>query len=85
MKHTNTCDKCGKNFNSINGLKYHVKKDVCDEKKYSCKHCGCKFSSASTMYRHIRQYCKSKMDDTNESDDDTSDVDIDKKILLQQV
>jgi len=62
------CDKCKKTFDSKQNLIYHIDNNVCDEKEYSCKYCPNKFSSKSTMYRHMRISCKVKKKNDNEKE-----------------
>lgn len=52
------CDMCGKIFPRKRSLEYHIKKNVCKKKNYTCEHCGNEFSAASGMYRHIKTRCK---------------------------
>lgn len=54
------CDRCGKDFNSNQSLKYHINKNVCARKEHCCKYCPSKFTSKNAMYAHMRDVCKSK-------------------------
>ncbi|VBB18490.1 hypothetical protein YASMINEVIRUS_953 [Yasminevirus sp. GU-2018] len=60
------CELCGKSFKRKENLDYHKSKIVCEEKAFGCKFCSSKFTSKSTMYRHMREYCKVKKQNDNE-------------------
>lgn len=70
------CDNCGLTFTSSGGLKYHIDNDVCAKKEYACKYCPKSFTTETSMYRHIRQYCKGEKDN-DQSDDEDEDQDED--------
>jgi hypothetical protein len=60
------CKKCKKEFTKKEGVDYHTNNKVCTKRKeknlksFKCEYCGQNFSSATGMYRHIREYCKEK-------------------------
>ena len=56
------CDSCGKEFDRKKNLLYHINNKVCDDKKYDCRYCENKFSTKTSMYRHMKHVCKTKKD-----------------------
>lgn len=55
-----SCDLCGKKFDMKKNLDYHTKNKVCNGKDFKCKYCENKFTSSSSMYRHMSKLCKEK-------------------------
>jgi hypothetical protein len=51
------CDNCNKIFKRKDHLTYHIKNNACKESNYVCKLCGKKFTTSTSMYRHIRESC----------------------------
>ena len=61
------CRRCKNKFTTAQSLKYHTDNKVCYDKKNTCKHCGNKYSSTISMYRHMRESCKERKEsDENE-------------------
>jgi hypothetical protein len=70
------CIICKKTFTRREAMDYHAKNKVCVGKKYkledncnakktfACKFCNKKFTSATSMYRHVNHSCKIKKADT---------------------
>jgi hypothetical protein len=54
------CRKCQRPFSSQRNLDNHMIKKACKVRNFECKHCGDAFTLASSMYRHIRDYCHVK-------------------------
>lgn len=54
------CNDCNKTFSTKQRYKYHATKKVCANKQYDCRYCGAKFTTNISMYRHMRESCKSK-------------------------
>ena len=54
------CEGCNKIFSSKQRLVYHTDRKVCKEKKHECRYCTSKFTTATAMYRHMREACKIK-------------------------
>jgi len=85
-----TCKKCNKEFKNANNMKYHIDNKVCVSKKNSCKHCGSKFVSKISMYRHIRTACKIKKSEDekktneNEKNKEINDLLLEKKIKVEE-
>jgi len=62
------CDKCGKAFCDNANLRRHksrktpcqpiLENNTADVSGNGCRYCGRQFASSSSMYRHVRQYCK---------------------------
>jgi len=62
------CNKCGATFRDTFNLRRHQsRKQSCEpivkppegsEPKQTCKYCGRVFTTATAMYRHVRQRCK---------------------------
>ena len=50
----NTCNYCGKNFRSLEGLMHHFQ-ITHDNKIYECKKCNMKFEGMEVMRDHIRR------------------------------
>jgi len=50
----NTCDYCGKNFRTLEGLMRHFQ-ITHDNKIYECKRCNMKFEGMEVMRDHIRK------------------------------
>lgn len=63
------CSICGKKFKRNENLRYHTDHFVCNTKDHTCKYCGSKFASKSTMYRHVREHCKVKKETDNEKEE----------------
>ena len=61
-----SCKICKKTFQRNENLKYHMVHSVCKEKTFECRFCKAKFSSKNTMYRHVRDYCKIKRQESEE-------------------
>ncbi|VBB17734.1 hypothetical protein YASMINEVIRUS_197 [Yasminevirus sp. GU-2018] len=71
------CEACKKVFKRQSNLEYHVTNKVCvgriieedssdDTKSHKCKFCNKKFTTATSMYRHINHTCKIKKKDDDE-------------------
>jgi uncharacterized C2H2 Zn-finger protein len=50
----NTCDYCGKNYRTLEGLMRHFQ-ITHDNKIYECKKCNMKFEGMEVMRDHIRK------------------------------
>lgn len=60
------CDKCFRSFKGRLGLDYHVKNNVCCDKKFYCEYCGKGFAKRNSMYRHTKHTCKKKKEKDDE-------------------
>jgi hypothetical protein len=58
-----TCLKCNKSFKQKGHLEHHETKNACKEYSHHCKLCDKGFTTASSMYRHIRNNCQVKKKD----------------------
>ena len=76
-----TCKKCNKTFKSDKGLEYHIEHKACKECPHSCKFCAKGFTSANSMYRHLRENCQIKKEE--EKIDNIIMARVEKKIMLQ--
>jgi hypothetical protein len=63
------CLKCSKSFSTKQRLDYHVLNVNCERKLYKCKYCNNKFSSRSSMYRHVKINCRINKDNYNEKEE----------------
>lgn len=54
------CNTCTREFKCKQNLEQHIKKNACKVFSNECKYCNKKFTSASSMYRHIRSNCPVK-------------------------
>jgi hypothetical protein len=54
------CKKCKKRFARANILKDHMNGTACKKSNYYCKLCSKGFTTETSMYRHMRQSCKTK-------------------------
>lgn len=52
------CDNCQKQFSSKQNYDYHINKNVCTQGNFERSHCGRKFTTHSSMYRHKKHSCK---------------------------
>ena len=60
------CDNCHQMFKRKENLEYHVKKSVCMQQKeeiFECKFCQKRFTTSTSMYRHMNHTCKIKKQD----------------------
>jgi uncharacterized sporulation protein YeaH/YhbH (DUF444 family) len=64
-----TCEKCGKTFYAKAQLQYHINKNACKENTHFCNMCGKGFTTATSMYRHMRQSCKVKQANEREKNE----------------
>lgn len=55
-----SCDKCNKVFATSKGLTYHKEHNSCKVCNHNCRYCAKKFTSANSMYRHMRDNCQVK-------------------------
>jgi hypothetical protein len=70
------CDSCGKEFDRKKNLIYHINNKVCDDKKYDCKYCENKFSTKTSMYRHMKHVCKKKKEDIEKKNNISLELEI---------
>jgi hypothetical protein len=68
------CTKCGCSFKRKENLTYHVNRKVCiggdkTETNHMCKYCDKRFTTATSMYRHMNHTCKVKKNETNHRDE----------------
>jgi hypothetical protein len=54
------CISCGEYLKCKRNLDYHTTNKVCKKGQFPCKYCKKKLSSSTSMYRHIREFCKQK-------------------------
>ena len=59
-RHKYKCDNCDKNFNLNKNLKYHIENNSCKICNFECKYCHIRFTTSTSMYRHIRLSCNGK-------------------------
>jgi len=78
------CDTCGRIFLKKPSLEYHKRHNVCESKKYKCRYCVGVFSTKSTMYRHMRLYCKEKNNDGDQKNTDIQSYICDKFLEIQE-
>ena len=55
-----TCSKCSKQFIRKHNYDNHVKNEICSRNIYRCRYCDDVFTTATSMYRHVRKYCEIK-------------------------
>ena len=68
------CDECSRTFARKRNLEYHITHGACKDANHPCKYCDKSFTTATSMYRHMKYYCLDKPDDVDETDD-ISDID----------
>jgi hypothetical protein len=54
------CDKCGKSFKRKENLNYHITNNSCKISIYKCNFCTKQFTTANSMYRHMKHNCQTK-------------------------
>ena len=54
------CDLCNKKFKRKENKEYHVRNKACKVKEYVCKYCQKGFTTATSMYRHMKHNCKAR-------------------------
>jgi len=59
------CEYCKKEVSSKQNYDNHIKKNICIMGEYECKYCNRKFTTRSSMYRHVNHICKVKQDEDN--------------------
>jgi hypothetical protein len=62
------CDKCCSVFKLNKNLKYHIENKACKDRNHQCKYCDKKFTTPTSMYRHMRKSCETKKDSEKEKD-----------------
>ncbi|VBB18287.1 hypothetical protein YASMINEVIRUS_750 [Yasminevirus sp. GU-2018] len=62
------CEGCGKSFNRKEHLEYHISHGACKDNKHYCKLCDKGFTTATSMYRHMRSSCKVKKQNDDEKE-----------------
>ena len=65
------CGKCNKKFSSKENANYHVINMVC-VKEHKCRYCIASFTTKTSMYRHMREYCKSNPNRVIEQNEDNN-------------
>ena len=75
------CDNCDKTFKSKQNLDNHTKREKkCIKAEYVCKFCDNRFTTKTSMYRHMRNTCKKN----NKDDDMEKDKIYEMLIKLQE-
>ena len=54
------CKLCNKKFKRKENKEYHVRNKACKVKEYVCKYCQKGFTTATSMYRHMKHNCKAR-------------------------
>jgi hypothetical protein len=57
------CETCGKTFKQKGHLDYHIEHNACKEHVHRCRLCNKGFTTATSMYRHVRTSCAVKNKD----------------------
>jgi len=55
---TYECEICNKIIKSYNGFYRHKKRNNCNNKKFTCKHCNNKFKHKSSLSYHVNKTCR---------------------------
>lgn len=65
------CDKCGKNFKTLNGLIYHIANNSCRDISELCEECdicGLKYKSKNSLRNHMRNKHKDEYENSKNKD-----------------
>jgi hypothetical protein len=54
------CNTCNKKFKRKENLDYHIEHKACKTYSHRCKYCDVGFTTATSMYRHIKKSCTVK-------------------------
>ncbi|EHK27525.1 uncharacterized protein TRIVIDRAFT_217401 [Trichoderma virens Gv29-8] len=55
-----TCDKCGKVFESLSKLRWHISTDHSEKNKFECDKCDRKFSFKTQLDKHLASHSETK-------------------------